>query len=182
MKTATALILGTSTAFFSVMGMLTASAASAASFNFSYSFLSGKVLSGTVDGDLDANVPNKVINLRNLSATYSGVPSFVFDTIDPNTSNNSFYLDESKIEINGASTTDPSAQFFISYDSSNQVGGAAAFKTSAPIFVDSDNAGSFSLNNFQVSQAGRTPEPSTMGAIALLGIGLVSRQVRKRHN
>lgn len=182
MKNVTALILGTSTALVSAMGILAPSTVSAASFNFSYSFLSGKVLSGVVDGDLDANVPNKVINLRNLSATYSEVPNFVFDIIDPGTSTNFFFLDESTIEINGASTIDPSAQFFISFDSSNQVGGAAAIKTSVPIFVDSDNAGSFSLNNFQVSQTGRTPEPSTMGAVALLGIGLISRQFRQKRN
>jgi hypothetical protein len=179
MKNVTALVLVTSTALFSAIGTLTTRAALAASFDFSYSFSSGEVLSGSVDGDLDANVPNKVTNLRNLSASYSGVPSFVFDTIDPSTSKNFFFLDESAIEINGASTTDNSAQFFISYDSSNQVGGAAAIKTSAPTIVDSDNSGSFSLGSFQ---AGRTPEPSAMGAVVLLGIGLVSAQIRQKRN
>lgn len=45
----------------------------AATISFSYEFLSGESIFGTVDGDLQSN-QNTVKNLSNLSATYSGEP------------------------------------------------------------------------------------------------------------
>jgi hypothetical protein len=57
--------------------VLQAIPAQAASFEFSYRFLSGNTLSGTVDGDL---VPDTdlIINFTNLRAFYSGVPELTF--------------------------------------------------------------------------------------------------------
>jgi hypothetical protein len=57
--------------------VLQAIPAQAASFEFSYRFLSGNTLSGTVDGDL---VPDTdlIVNFTNLRAFYSGVPELTF--------------------------------------------------------------------------------------------------------
>ena len=62
--------------------LIDANTASAATFNFSYSFLSGETVSGKVDGDLQSN-GDIVTNLSNLVAEYSGTPGTVFSFFAP---------------------------------------------------------------------------------------------------
>jgi hypothetical protein len=52
----------------------------AASFEFSYKFLSGNTVSGTVDGDLEPG-GDIISNLTNLKSSYSGVPDQTFSFI-----------------------------------------------------------------------------------------------------
>lgn len=63
------------------LAVIEANPALAASFDFSYTFTSGQILSGMIDGDLQPN-GNTVANLSNLMAIYSGT-SEVFDRIVP---------------------------------------------------------------------------------------------------
>jgi len=51
--------------------------AQAVSFEFTYRFLSGNTVSGTLDGDLQPG-EDRINNLTNLEASYSGVPEQVF--------------------------------------------------------------------------------------------------------
>jgi hypothetical protein len=58
------------------------SQASAATFNFSYTFAGGESLTGTVDGVLQPDGVT-VLNLSNLNAVYSGTPDRIFDNFGP---------------------------------------------------------------------------------------------------
>ena len=60
----------------------------AANLNFSYTFDSSETISGSFVGDL---VPGttEYTNISNLSATYSGAPGVIFDSIDVGSSFNS---------------------------------------------------------------------------------------------
>jgi hypothetical protein len=182
MKTATILILGVSTAIFTSLEFMRAKCAEAASFAFSYSFSSGKVLSGTFDGDFDTVVPSKVVNLRNLLASYSGAPTLVFDKLTPPKKNNYLFLDKSEIEINGESSTDKSASFFITYDEAIPLGGVLVGKTTQPVFLDGDGPNVFSIDRFQVERTDIStpvPEPSTTAFPLLLGIGIIACQLKQ---
>lgn len=70
------------------LNCLSINPANAANLSFSYTFDSSESISGSFEGDL---VPGttEYINIRNLSATYSGAPGVIFDSIDVGSSFNS---------------------------------------------------------------------------------------------
>lgn len=54
-------------------------ASDAATLEFSYTFVSGETLSGTVEGNRDGDLGEGLFwNLRNLNAVYSGLPTVTF--------------------------------------------------------------------------------------------------------
>ena len=73
--------------------------ANAATLSFSYTFGSDEEISGSFDGEILSD-DNKVENLSNLEATYSGAPNVIFDTVG---SGSFFTLDRSEFSLFGSS-------------------------------------------------------------------------------
>ena len=164
--------------------------ASAATFDFSYKFLSGETISGRLDGDLQ-NDGDTVTNLRNLVASYSGKPGDIFTFFAPfGTSRISFsglYNDFFGF-VNNPSTPTEEINFGFSLDYQPDTVNSATvgnFRTSQdsiwfPFGSDQREAEIFSTERWFLSEAKSVTEPSTIVALSLLGLSLMAKKKLSR--
>ncbi|HEY9699679.1 MAG TPA: PTPA-CTERM sorting domain-containing protein [Trichocoleus sp.] len=162
--------------------------AEAASFSFSYNFLSGESISGAIDGDLQPD-NNTVSNLRNLSATYSGQPGTQF-TFVPSSFKPFFTLSGSSFRFYGFAndpttlTSQPNFGFFLGNPSNSNGATVGTFFTnkssiSFPFGVNQKEAENFSASRWTAT-AIPAPVPTPALLPGLLGMGVAA--LRKRKN
>ncbi len=165
--------------------------ASAATFNFSYQFLSGETISGQVEGNLQ-NDGDSVINLSNLVAEYSGKPGDTFSFFAP-------FGASPKISYSGLvsnffgfvkdpKTATPESNFGFSLTTApNLLNGATVgnFYTSQsaisfPFGVNQREGEVFNRERWQLSEVKTVPEPGTIAGLSLLGLSLLAGKKRHR--
>lgn len=159
--------------------------ASAATFNFSYQFLSGETLLGQVEGDLQ-NDGDSVINLSNLVAEYSGKPGNTFAFFAP-------FGEKPKISYSGLvsnffgfvkepkTATDGANFGFRLTTAPNLLNGGTVgnFFTSPsfiffPFGVNREEAEVFNRERWQLREVKTVSEPGTMAGLSLLGLSLLA--------
>lgn len=182
------LTLAAATALLVFANGLQPDSAEAATFNFSYTFLSGETLSGQVDGDL-ANDNDSVLNLRDLKASYSGLPGTSFSFLTP--------FDFSHFSLSGQGLN------FLGFNISPRTGSInpnLGFSLRDDVFLNSATLGLFQTNSnsvfyssrenseefeifsrsrWTVAEAKDVPESSAIAGLALLALGgcLLKRKV-----
>ncbi|PSF38385.1 hypothetical protein C7H19_05190 [Aphanothece hegewaldii CCALA 016] len=160
------------------LGFLTPDVAQAASFNFSYMFADGETFSGMVDGDINPNDPDEVINLSNLMGSYSGDTSVIFNTLAPGLLR--LPLDGvGSINISGSDGDD--SFFGITYDASNGVGGAVTAAVSTSTVQSVDTAVTFDRDRFEAAPKA-VPESQTAVPLIFLGLAFLGNEVRKNRS
>jgi hypothetical protein len=170
--------------------------AQAATFSFSYTFLSGESILGTVDGELQPNA-NTVGNLSNLSATYSAQPGTLLQFLLPSPFNQFFTLSgEPFFRFSGfasnpnTSTSQPNFGFTLGTPFVLNGATVGTFSTSSlslgsPSGTNREEAEPFSASRWKVTELSTTdvPEPTTITGLALAGVGIATarrRQQRKK--
>lgn len=159
---------------------------SAATFKFSYQFLSGETVSGEVDGDLQ-NDGDTVINLSNLVAEYSGKPGDTFSFFAP-------FGESPKISYSGLvsnffgfvedpNTATAKSNFGFHLAATNFTNSATVgnfFSSQYSIFfpfgVNQEEAEVFNSDRWQLSEVKTVPEPGTIAGLSLLGLSLLARK------
>lgn len=165
--------------------------ASAATFRFSYQFLSGETISGKVDGDLQNN-GDSVINLSNLVAEYSGKPGDTFSFFAP-------FGESPKISFSGlvsnffgfvkdpnTATAESNFGFYLTamnFTNSATVGNffSSQYSIFFPFGVNREEAEVFNSDRWQLSEVKTVPEPGIIAGLSLLGLSLLtSKKVAKK--
>ncbi len=144
---------------------------------FSYTFQDNTILSGTVEGDLQAD-GNRVLDLHNMDATYSGLPGSHFTFGPP-------YGLTDVLSLNGAPlnfwgfATDPSVLgphlgFIVSRLGSTNDVTIGTFTTEANLVAYPSGPDTVAAEQFvrasYTASAVAVPEPSSL---ALAGLGLI---------
>ncbi len=163
------------------LGSLETNPIQAASFNFSYAFESGELLSGMVDGDLE-NDGNTVSNLTNLMATYSGLPDITFDNLI--FGNSSTATLDGSANLFGGSDIFPFnlGTFFFATDTVNSNISLVQVTTEelpdGGFLTESLDEEVFNPESWSMSVKSTVPEPSTI--LSLLTIGGIALSVSKK--
>jgi hypothetical protein len=165
--------LATSASLSFCLGLFNPTVAQSATFNFSYEFANGETIVGMVDGDINPNNSNQVINLSNLMATYSELNNVVFNTLG---SGSLFFTLDGTGSINLTGNDGQSAFFGINYSSLNNVGGATL---TAGAITNVDSSVTFDRSRFQASPKS-IPESETSTALMVLGFIVLGNEVRKK--
>lgn len=175
MKATRSACLFAASTVFSLGMLLEADQVKAASFNFSYVFESGEVLSGMVDGELEDD-GNTVSNLTNLMAEYSDLPNVTFDFLIFGNSTTAT-LDGSLNVFGGADKPLSLGQFFFANDTRDMSGvgifliGQAVEPSGGGFSVDTFESEGFDSHRWSMSLKS-VPEPTfTLGLLALAAIG-----------
>ncbi len=165
--------------------IMAAAGAEAATFQFSYTFESGEMLSGQVEGDLEEIQPGvtRLNNISNLSAEYSGaggisysfpIPSFDLFSLSGTTR---LVFGGADIPSSAIGSTGNGFEFFAGTGAPGPFGTIGIGEYTPQV-----NGLSFSFTGeqeifeperwhaFQVTQTTPVPEPSNMIAFVILGI------------
>ncbi len=167
-------------AFACAVALSLAGAAHAKTFDLTYTFASGDVISGTVDGTLDGSF---VDNLHAINLTFDGsafTGTIAAQTWDPTQSG--FSAEAPRLSFDAASneivflSSDGTYSFGLINDAAN-FGGQIVFATN----LDSlDHSGASDLGTGTWSlTAAPIPEPGSF-ALVLAGLGLVGVAARRR--
>jgi hypothetical protein len=173
--------------------------AEATVFDFSYEFLTGNTVSGSVEGDLQAD-GDTVQNLRNLSARYSSEPTINLNFIT-NFSRISFSGDVFNFDgfqddpyIRSATPFGGNDNFGFTLSNSFQINGVLASNSATVgIFATGNGFGSpfgsrqreaeaLSVSRWSLTQRSvSVPEPHGIGAMVAVGLcGLFSTALKKK--
>ena len=138
----------------------------AAILDFSYTLGSNETISGSFEGDFGSD-NNRLSDLRNFTAVYSGEPSVTFDTLEVG---NFFEVDKSDFQLSGTSSSAPGA-LFLAERANNGGGDISVFFP--PNDLDDDTTIVVDRLTVQVDTSQQsvetTPEPGITLALALLG-------------
>lgn len=168
----------------------------AATFSFSYTFLSGESISGTVEGQLQPD-NNTVRNLSNLSATYSAQPGTLLQFFAPSSFNQFLTLSGTpNFRFSGfankenTSSHQPNFGFHLGEPATISNGatvGTFFTASSSLVFPGGSNreeAESFSPARWTATarSTASVPEPTTIAGLAIVGVGLVTFRGRQQRN
>ena len=158
--------------------MSLAGAAHAATFDFSYTFASGKSVTGSVDGTLDGGF---VDNLSNLELSYDGhafSAATVGQTWDPSAA--AFSADPVRLAFDGSRNeflfSDGTLSFAFINDVDN-FGGPSISASDLDLTVDNTDIDS-TINKWTLTAA-PVPEADSY-ALLLAGLGVVGIAIRRR--
>ncbi|MDF2387705.1 PEP-CTERM sorting domain-containing protein [Nostoc ellipsosporum NOK] len=162
------------------LSMFSTSKAAAVTFNFSYQFSSGNLLSGNFEGDLGLDA-DTISNISNLNAQFSALPGVTYNNARLFSSNTSLpaiaSLSGNQVDIFGTNFTFGNGEGFLLFNSLNVASVGNAGITDIFLFIGGTREyENFNINSWKATIAS-VPEPSVILGLATLGTGLlVSRK------
>ena len=155
---------------------MTINPVNAAALNFTYTFESAETISGSFEGDL-GNDNNRLRNLRNFTAVYSGKPDVTFDTLE---TGNFFDLDFSNFQLVGTSSSS-SGDIFLAVRGDNG-GGEDISVFFASTTLDADTTIALNRLDVELVDGQTTPEPGITLALAFAGSFACWQKLNKKQS
>lgn len=167
------------------LSMFSTSKAAAVTFNFSYQFSSGNLLSGNFEGDLGLD-GDTISNISNLNAQFSALPGVTYNNARLFSSN--IYLPAiaslsgNQVDIFGTNFTFGNGEGFLLFNSLNVASVGNAGISDIFLFIGgSRESENFNINSWKATIAS-VPEPSVILGLATLGTGLLVLRKKSAKN